>query len=72
MSASMYLDRGGSVLAALHWSQVDHRLVAVNVYPGFLHSTFGGWINVDQNGAFQFGLSHRLPLGLGLGAALGS
>jgi hypothetical protein len=72
VSASMYLDRGGSVLAALHWSEVDHRLLAVNIYPGFVHRDFGGWINFDQNGAFQFGLSHRLTFGLGLGAAIGN
>ncbi len=72
MSASAYLDRGGSVLAAFHWSEVDHRLFAVNVYPGFFHPDFGAWINIDQNGAFQFGLSHRRALGLGLGAAIGS
>jgi len=70
MSASAYLDRGGSVLAAIHWSEVDHRLFAINVYPGFMHPDFGAWVNVDQNGAFQFGLSHRLALGLGFGAAI--
>jgi hypothetical protein len=72
MSASAYLDRGGSVLASLHWSEVDHRLVAVNVYPGVLHADFGAWVNVDRGGAFQFGLSHRLALGLGFGAAVGN
>lgn len=72
LSASAYLDRGGSVLAAIHWSEVDHRLFAVNVYPGLFHPDFGAWLNVDQDLAFQFGISHRLALGLGFGAAVGS
>jgi len=72
LSSSAYLDRGGSVLASIHWSEVDHRLVALNVYPGVLHPDFGAWINVDQDGAFQLGLTHRLALGLGLGAAVGN
>jgi hypothetical protein len=72
LSAAAYLDRGGSVLAAVHWSEVDHRLFAVNVYPGVFHPDFGAWINFDQDGAFQFGLSHRLTLGLGFGYAVGS
>lgn len=70
MSSSLYLDRGGSVLAAIHWSEVDHRRLAVNVYPGVFHRDFGAWVNIDRDLAFQFGLSHRLALGLGVGAAV--
>jgi len=72
LSSSMYLDRGGSVLASIHWSEVDHRLLAVNVYPGVFSRDFGAWINVDQDLAFQFGLSHRLALGLAFGAEVGN
>jgi hypothetical protein len=71
LSASAYLDRGGSVLAAIHWSEVDHRLFSINVYPGIFHRDLGAWVNVDQNLDFQFGISHRLALGLGFGAAVG-
>jgi hypothetical protein len=68
MSSSSYLDRGGSLLASIHWSEVDHRLLTFNVYPGVFHRDFGAWLAVEQEGAFQFGLSHRLALGLALGA----
>lgn len=71
LSSSVYLDRDGSVLAALYVSAVDHRLIALNVYPGVLHRDFGGWVNVSQNGAFAFGITHRLALGLGVGAGFG-
>jgi hypothetical protein len=71
LSSSVYLDRDGSVLAALYVSAVDHRLIALNVFPGVLHRDFGGWINVSQDGALAFGLTHRLALGLGLGAGFG-
>ena len=70
LSSSLYLDRGGSVLASIHWSEVDHRLLAVNVYPGVFSRDFGAWVNIDQNLSFQFGISHRLALGLGLGMAV--
>lgn len=71
LSSSVYLDRNGSLLAALYLSRVDHRLLALNVYPGVLHPDFGGWVNISQDGAIAFGLTHRLALGLGVGAALG-
>jgi hypothetical protein len=70
LSSSMYLDRGGSVLASIHWSEVDHRLLAVNVYPGVFSRDFGAWLNVDQDLSFQIGISHRHALGLGFGAAV--
>lgn len=68
LSSSLYLDRGGSVLASLYWSQVDQRLLSVNVYPGVLHRDFGAWAVIEQDGSVRVGLSHRLALGLGLGA----
>lgn len=67
LSSSLYLDRGGSVLASLYWSQVDHRLLSLNVYPGVLHRDLGLWAVVAQDGSVRLGLTHRLALGLGIG-----
>jgi len=71
MSTSVYLDRGGSVLASLYWNQVGPRLLTLNVYPGVVDPGFGGWLIVRPDGGLQFGLSHRLAFGLGLGANVG-
>ena len=70
MSSSLYLDRGGSVLASLYWSQVAHRRLSLNVYPGVIHSSFGAWLNVSRRGELSLGLTHRQALGLGLGGAI--
>lgn len=67
LSSSLYLDRGGSVLASLYWSQVDHRRLSLNVYPGVLHADFGAWAVLAQDGSLKLGLSHRSALGLGVG-----
>lgn len=67
-SSSLYLDRGGSVLASVYWSEVDHRWLSVNVYPGVLNPDFGAWVVVSHSGQFQFGLTHRRAMGLGFGA----
>lgn len=68
LSSSLYLDRGGSVLASLYLSEVDDRRLSLNVYPGVLHQDFGAWVALVRDGAVQVGLTHRLALGLGLGA----
>lgn len=68
LSSSLYVDRGGSVLASLYWSEVDHRRLSLNVYPGVLHADLGAWVVVAHDGSLQAGLTHRLALGLGLGA----
>jgi hypothetical protein len=70
LSSSLWLDRGGSVLASLYLSEVDHRRLALNVYPGVLHPDFGAWLALARGGAVQFGLTHRLALGLGVGVGL--
>jgi len=71
MTSSVYLDRGGSVLASLNLSLLDHRLVSMNVYPGVIHPTLGAWFVVRRDKAIEFGISHRNALGLGLGVGLG-
>jgi len=71
-SASLWLDRNGSLLASLYVSEVEHRIVTVNVYPGVLHKDFGAWVVVTKNDGVQFGLSHRSALGMALGARVGS
>lgn len=68
LSSSLYLDRGGSVLASVYWSQVDHRRLSVNVYPGVLHEDFGAWLALARGGSMELGLTHRRALGVGLGA----
>lgn len=71
VSASVWLDRGGSVLASAYWAGKDHRLLTVNVFPGVLHPSFGGWLVLRRDKAFEIGLSHRNALGLALGAGIG-
>jgi hypothetical protein len=69
VSGSVYLDRGGSLLASAYWSQNDHRILSFNVYPGVLNDDYGAWLTVLKGGGFQLGLTHRLALGLGAGWA---
>jgi hypothetical protein len=69
LSASIYLDRGGSLLASAYWSQNDHRLLSLNVYPGVWSDDFGAWLTVLQRGGVQLGLTHRHAMGLGAGWA---
>jgi hypothetical protein len=70
-SASLWLDRGGSLLASLYVSEVDHRLVTVNVYPGVLHADLGAWLVVTRHDGVQLGLSHRNLLGAAVGGRIG-
>lgn len=70
-SASLWLDRGGSLLASLYVSEVDHRIVTVNVYPGVLHRDVGGWFVITRRDGVQFGLSHRNLLGAAFGGRIG-
>jgi hypothetical protein len=68
---SLWLDRGGSLLASLYVSEVDHRLVTVNVYPGVLHADLGAWLVVTRHDGVQLGLSHRNLLGAAVGGRIG-
>jgi hypothetical protein len=67
-SASVWLDRGGSVLGYVYWSTVDRRTFSLNVFPSVLMPSFGAWLGVTRDGAVELGLSHRFGQGLGLGA----
>ena len=67
IGAGIFLDRNGSLLASVHFSEVLHRLVKVNVYPGVLDRNFGAWAVVTRDLEVRFGLSHRQWLGAGLG-----
>lgn len=71
MTSSVYLDRGGSVLASVNWSQQDHRLISMNLDPGVLHPALGAWFVVRQDWAIEFGLTQESVLGVGLGAGVG-
>jgi hypothetical protein len=55
-------------------SEVEHRRLVVNVYPGvipFAGGRFGAWFLLRDDGAVRFGLSARGALGLGLAAGIG-
>ncbi len=69
MSAAMFIDRRGSLLASVHLSEVQHRLVKVNVYPRVLPflGDFGAWLVVSHDFEFSVGLSNSHWLGAGLG-----
>lgn len=71
MTSSVYLDRGGSVLASVNWSQQDHRLISMNLDPGVLHPALGAWFVVRQDWAIEFGLTQDSALRVGLGAGVG-
>jgi hypothetical protein len=65
----VYWDRGGSLLASVVVSQVRHRFVTVNVYPGVVPAwggRLGGWLLVRRGGSLRFGISLRRALGLGI------
>jgi hypothetical protein len=69
-SGSLFLDRDDSLIASIHASAATARRLTVNLYPGalgFLTSDFGLWFVVTESNAFQFGISHRALMGLGVG-----
>ena len=66
----VWVDRHGSLLASAQVSQVPHRLLRVNVYPGVLGGVgreLGIWLIVSHDFEVRFGLSSRHTLGVGLG-----
>jgi hypothetical protein len=74
LGAGLFLDRNGSLLMSVTASEVEHRRLVVNVYPGvipFAGGRFGAWFLLRDDGAVRFGLSARGALGLGLAAGIG-
>lgn len=73
LGGGVYLDRDGSLLASFLASEVEHRRLVLNVYPGVipvLGGRFGAWILLREGGALRFGVSARGALGLGLAGGL--
>lgn len=68
---TLFVDRDESLLFSLHLSQVDHRLLKINVYPGAVPrlGSFGMWAVVTQDHQVRMGISnaHWLGAGFGLG-----
>jgi hypothetical protein len=67
----LWIDRAGSLLASVHVSEVAHRMVRINVYPGVLRwlgGEFGTWLTLSRDLEVRVGLSSRHSLGLGIGA----
>jgi hypothetical protein len=70
LSAVAFLDRNGSLLASVHASEVRHRLLKVNVYPGVLTmfgGDFGAFLVVSRDLELRVGISNRHWLGGGVG-----
>jgi hypothetical protein len=71
----LWVDRHGSLLASAQVSQVHHRLLRLNVYPGVLGGIgrdFGLWMIVSHDFEVRVGLSSRYTLGVGLGLGGGT
>lgn len=70
LGGGVWIDRRGSLLASVHVSEVDHRMLRINVYPGVLAGIgqeFGTWVIVSRDFDVRVGISSRHALGLGLG-----
>ena len=66
----IWVDRHGSLLASAQVSEVHHRLLRLNVYPGVLGGMardLGIWALVSHDLEVRIGVSTRYTLGLGLG-----
>lgn len=72
LSAGAFVDRNESLLASVQLSQLEDRLLAVNVYPGVLPGLgrgFGVWTVVGRDAEIMAGITNRHWLGAGLGLA---
>ncbi len=70
LSLTAFLDRNGSLLTSLHLSQIQNRLIKLNVYPGVLRpfgGDFGTWLVVSRDFHVRFGISSRHWFGTGFG-----
>jgi len=66
----IWIDRRGSLLASAHVSEVDHRMLRVNIYPGVLGGIgreIGFWFILSEDFEPRFGISSRHALGLAIG-----
>ncbi len=69
-SGVLFVDRNGSVLASVHVSQVKHRLLKLNLYPGVIGGagrSFGAWGVLSHDGKVRLGITNRHWLGTGIG-----
>lgn len=68
-ATTLFVDRNESLLFSVHLSQVQHRLLKINVFPGTLPllGQFGAWAVVTHDFQFRFGISHSGWLGAGVG-----
>lgn len=69
-AGGLFIDRNGSLLGSVHLSDISHRLLRVNVYPGVLGGVarnLGLWAVLSRNLDLRVGLSHRSLLGAGVG-----
>ncbi len=70
LSASVWLDRDGILLAGLTWDQGTDRRIGLNIYPGFARvggTELGGWFVLDSTGRPYLGITTSRTLGAGLG-----
>ena len=70
----VFIDRHGSLLVSALVSQVSHRRLVVNVYPGVIPGVgrrLGAWVLVREGGSVRLGLSLGGGLGVGPAAAWG-
>ncbi len=69
LSAGLFVDRNGSLLASAHVSKIQHRVVKLNVDPGVIPALggFGAWLVMNKDREFRIGISNRYWLGAGVG-----
>lgn len=68
-TAGVFIDRRGSLLASVTYSEAHSRRWAVNVYPGLLppgNLSPGFWLQVTRDGVLIFGIGLRWAPGLSL------
>jgi hypothetical protein len=70
-AAGVFLDRNDSLLASVHWANVDDYFVQVNVYPNAFFTIdpgIGLWTVVSRSGQIIAGITFTRTLGFGVGA----
>ena len=72
LSAGVFVDLNGSLMADIHISQLYDRLLTVNVYPGVIGlggRSFGAWLILTRGLEPSIGITNRHWLGLGVGVS---